>query len=222
MTNDNSTTRLVMLYPLWLRVWHWSNALLFVLLVVSGISLHFAGPQMPLIPFRTARSIHNVSGLLMCAGYLFYVINNFRSNNIRHYIPVWQGLVGRLVKQATFYGVGIFKGEHHPIPPTEAQKFNPLQQLTYVAVMFVAIPVLIITGVLLLVPEYAPEQFLGMGGLWPIAVLHYLIGIGLTAFLISHVYLITTGETLTHDLKKMIHGMEKIAVKKEDNHENPA
>jgi thiosulfate reductase cytochrome b subunit len=210
-----TTKQLLMLYPLWLRIWHWYNAILFLLLVSSGISLHFAGPESNLIPFRLARSIHNVSGLLMVVGYLFYCVNNIRSNNIRHYIPVWQGLLDRLIIQARFYGLGIFKGEHHPIPPTKEQKFNPLQQLTYVTIMFAAIPALILTGLLLLFPEYAPDQFLGMGGVWPVAVLHYLIGIGLTAFLISHVYIITTGKTVTHDFKKMINGLEEVVVHKE-------
>jgi thiosulfate reductase cytochrome b subunit len=219
MKTANTTVRLLMLYPLWLRIWHWSNALLFLLLVTSGVSLHFAGPDSALIPFRTARSIHNVSGLLMVAGYLVYLVNNIRSNNIRHYIPIWQGLVDRLIIQSKFYGLGIFKGEHHPIPPTENQKFNPLQQLTYVAIMYLAIPAMVITGIMLLMPEYAPDQFLGMGGLWPVAVLHYLIGIGLTAFLISHIYLASGGKTITHDLKKMIHGMEEIVVPKETQDE---
>ncbi len=203
--------KLVMLYPLWLRIWHWCNALLFLTLVVSGVSLHFAGPDSKLIPFDAARSIHNLSGLMIVVCYVTYLVKNVRSNNIRHYIPVWQGLVERLTIQARFYAVGIFKGEHHPIPPTEAQKFNPLQQLTYALIMYLGLPAMIVTGIMLLVPEAAPESFMGMGGLWPVAVLHYLIGIGLTAFLISHIYLASVGKTPTHDLKKMFHGMEEIA-----------
>jgi thiosulfate reductase cytochrome b subunit len=217
MKTTKSTTRLLMLYPLWLRIWHWINALLFLILVASGISLHFAGPEMSfLIPFGTARSLHNVSGLLLAGGYVAYLIYNVRSNNIRHYIPVWKGLFDRMIVQSLYYGVGIFKGAHHPIPPTEKQKFNPLQQLTYLAVMYGALPALILTGILLLVPELAPDQVLGMGGVWPVAIAHYLIGVGLAAFLISHVYIITTGETLSHNLKKMFHGLEEVTVEKEE------
>ena len=217
-----TSTKLVMLYPLWLRIWHWSNAALFLLLVISGVSLHFAGGNTPLIPFSTARSIHNVSGLLLVVGYLFYFINNLRSNNVRHYIPVLKGLVERLLIQAHFYGVGIFKGEHHPIPPTEQQKFNPLQQLTYVAIMYLALPIMMISGILLLMPDLAPDQVLGMGGIWPVALLHYLIAIGLTAFLVTHIYLATVGKTVTHDLKKMVTGLEEISVTKENHNENHA
>ncbi|MBF0358205.1 MAG: cytochrome b/b6 domain-containing protein [Magnetococcales bacterium] len=210
MKAANNTIRLVMLYPLWLRIWHWSNALLFILLVTSGISLHFSDPNMALIPFGLARTIHNISGVLMILGYLFFMTSNISSNNIRHYIPVWNGLLKRMIIQATFYGIGIFKGEHHPIPPTEKQKFNPLQQLTYASIMFLGIPAMIVSGILLLFPEYAPEQFLGMGGLWPVAVGHYIIGIGLAVFLIIHIYLATVGKTVTHDLKKMFTGLEEI------------
>jgi thiosulfate reductase cytochrome b subunit len=216
-----TTKRLLMLYPLWLRIWHWCNALLFLLLVSSGISLHFAEPDLTLIPFGTARSIHNVSGLLMVLSYLIYIVKNIRSNNIRHYIPVWEGLIERLIIQVKFYSIGIFKGEHHPILPTEKQKFNPLQQLTYVAIMYMAIPAMVITGIMLLVPEYAPDQFLGLGGVWPVAILHYLIGIGLTAFLISHIYIASVGETLTHNVKKMFHGLEEVVAQKEAQNDKP-
>ena len=31
-------------YPLWLRCWHWGNALLFVILLITGISMHYSKP----------------------------------------------------------------------------------------------------------------------------------------------------------------------------------
>ncbi|MBF0379937.1 MAG: cytochrome b/b6 domain-containing protein, partial [Magnetococcales bacterium] len=122
--------------------------------------------------------------------------------NIVHYKMRFAGLLPRLIKQAMFYGVGIFKGEHHPFPSTPHCKFNPLQQVTYIFVMFIAMPGLIITGLLFFFPQLAPEQFLEMDGLWVVGVLHYLIGVFLVTFMIGHIYLATAGERVTSEFKK--------------------
>ncbi len=65
------------LYPLWLRLWHWVNALLFFTLIVTGISLHYADIRAPLIPFNTARLLHNSGGILISLGYLGFLVANF-------------------------------------------------------------------------------------------------------------------------------------------------
>ena len=35
--------------PLWIRIWHWTNALLIITLAVTGASLHFADPDLTLV-----------------------------------------------------------------------------------------------------------------------------------------------------------------------------
>jgi hypothetical protein len=45
------------LYPVWLRLWHWLNALLFLTLVVTGTSMHFN--LNGLIPFDVAVPVHS-------------------------------------------------------------------------------------------------------------------------------------------------------------------
>jgi thiosulfate reductase cytochrome b subunit len=195
--------------PLWLRLWHWTNALLFLVLLVTGVSLHFATPEMPLIPFATARSLHNIAGIAISILYLPLIAANVFTGNGRQYLPRLKGFPGRLKRQQTFYARGIFKGEPHPFPMTPATKFNPLQQITYLAVIYGAMPVLIISGFLFMFPEVLPDRLLGMGGLWPVAVLHYLIGLFLTVFLIGHIYMATIGETVLSDLKMMITGWHK-------------
>ena len=59
----------------------------------------------------------------------------------------------------------MFKGEKHPFPVTEERKFNPLQKLTYVLAMYVAFPLLIISGIGLLLPEITITTFFGISGL---------------------------------------------------------
>lgn len=196
----------VELYPVWIRVWHWINALSFVMLIVSGLSLHFAGSSMPLIGFNNARILHNIFGILLSINCVIYLLATLTGNNAKHYKPQWKGLINRLNRQALFYGIGIFRDEPHPFPATIHCKFNPLQQMTYLGVMFIAMPLLILSGVLFFFPEVAPERFLGFDGVWLVGVSHYLIGLFLTTFMIGHIYLATAGETLFGEFKKMIVG----------------
>ncbi len=65
---------------------------------------------------------------------------------------------------------------------------------------------LIVSGFLFMFPEYLPDRLFGMGGVWPIAVIHYLLAVLLTVFLVGHVYMATVGETVLSDIKMMITG----------------
>jgi thiosulfate reductase cytochrome b subunit len=55
-----------------------------------------------------------------------------------------------------------------------------------------------------------PEMFAGfikaIGGLWVLATIHYILGALFAAFLIAHLYLATTGETIGENFKAMIFG----------------
>ncbi|RME31710.1 MAG: cytochrome B, partial [Candidatus Zixiibacteriota bacterium] len=62
-------SRRIYLYPLWLRIWHWSNALLFLVLIATGVSMHYASLDKPLVPFETAIAVHNVSGVALALLY---------------------------------------------------------------------------------------------------------------------------------------------------------
>ena len=39
----------VKMYPAWLRVWHWSNAILFIVLAYTGLRMHFGQRRGPII-----------------------------------------------------------------------------------------------------------------------------------------------------------------------------
>ncbi len=198
------------LYPRWLRAWHWLNALSFMVLIVSGISMHYANVDRPWISFELATAVHNITGLVLVGLYLAFVIGNLSSGNHRHYLPRMSGLFGRLFKQIGFYLVGIMKGEPHPFEASEENKFNPMQQLAYIGVMYVMMPILLISGLLLQIPELAPDRFLGAGGIWPMAVGHSVIGLLLTVFTAVHIYLGSTGATVTDFYKNMITGWHEV------------
>jgi len=202
-------TERIYLLPLWLRLWHWTNALLIIVLAITGASLHFAGPDMPLVPFSLARALHNVAGLALVAAYGFFVIANIVSGNWWQYVPKPGGFRHKVLWQMRFYIWGIFHGEPHPYPPTLENNFNALQQIIYWMVMYLAMPGLIITGLMFLTPQWAPDRAFGFDGLLPIAVAHYLIGLIIICFMLAHIYLGTTGLRVTSLFRMMITGWHK-------------
>ena len=115
--------------------------------------------------------------------------------------------------QAEYYLVGVFRGAPHPTRKTVLSKLNPLQKLVYLQLKLLVIPVVVVSGVLYLVYRYPARggmTGLSVDGLETIAVVHTAGAFLLVAFLIAHVYLITTGTTLTSNLRAMITGYEEL------------
>lgn len=196
----------IYLYPLWLRIWHWSNAALFFLLIVTGASMHYAKPGGLSIPFEISVAVHNICGISLSILYLFFVIMGVISGNIWQYLPKIHGMKDRMFRQIKYYLYGIFVDAPHPTHATLAEKFNPLQQITYLQIMYGLVPVIIATGWALFFPEHAPDTFLGGGGIWPVAVLHSIAGFFGALFMFGHIYLATTGSTPTANFKGMLTG----------------
>lgn len=196
----------VFILSLWIRLWHWANAILILLLILSGASLHFSDAALPLLPFAVAVKVHNVAGLALTAMYAVFVVGNIVSGNWWQYVPKPGGFLQRCWAQTRFYCWGIFAGEPHPYPPTPAANFNSLQQIIYWLIMYMLMPALIVTGLVFLWPEFAPKRAFGMDGLLPVAVLHYVLGVLITAFTIAHIYLATTGVRVTSLVRMMITG----------------
>ncbi|MDZ7639588.1 MAG: cytochrome b/b6 domain-containing protein [Bryobacterales bacterium] len=199
-------TRKLMLYPFWLRLWHWTNAGLFLVLIVSGLAMHYSTPANTLLPFQTSRLLHNTAGIALSFTYLYFVLGNLLSPNGKQYVPNRRELTEGMVKQLRFYLVGIFRGDPHPHRHSAIYKFNPLQKLTYLGIMYFAAPLVIVTGLVLLFPGMIPARLLNMTGILPVAILHSAAGFFVSLFLVGHIYLASTGDTVTENYRAMITG----------------
>ena len=195
------------LYPLWVRIWHWSNALMCVILLLSGMNLHFSSKEDPLVSFDTSIFIHNLAGVTMAALYVVFIVGNLVSHNGVHYKVRFRGFIPRFIAQLKYYGMGIFKGEPHPSAPTEECKFNALQQITYVGIMYGLVSLLVLSGILMLFPDSIPDKLLGTGTILPIAITHTILSYFIALFLVGHLYLATTGETPLSNYKTMLTGI---------------
>ena len=65
--------------------------------------------------------------------------------------------------------------------------------MTYVLAMYVAFPLLIISGIGLLFPEITITKFFGVSGLILTDILHITMGFFLSIFMIIHIYTCTLG-----------------------------
>ena len=196
----------IYLYPVWIRLWHVINALMFILLIITGISLHYASADTSLIPFNVSVGIHNVCAIILVINYGIYVIGNLVTNNGMYYSKWRKNLWPKLWKQFQFYAFGIFKGDPHPFPVTKKQKFNPLQKVSYVLAMYLGMPLLIISGIALMFPERISNTIFKISSLVFYDTLHLVIGFILTLFLVIHLYTCTLGEKPGTLFKSMING----------------
>lgn len=203
-------------YQAFERFWHWTQAALIILLGVTGFeihgSLHFFG-------FRQAVAYHSVAAIAFLILIIFAIFWHFTTGEWRQYLPTRR----HLRAQIDYYIVGIFRGAPHPTKKHVLSKLNPLQKLVYAGLKALVIPVMAISGILYLFYRY-PQRYevlsLNVGSLKAIAVVHTLGAFALVCFLIAHLYLMTTGTTMTSNLKAMITGYEDLPDSDPDPHES--
>lgn len=193
-------------YPVWIRIWHWLNGLMFLLLLVSGLSMRYSNPDYPLIRFDIAVSIHNFAGIIVTIAYFVFVIGNLVTSNGRFYTFKLREIFGQLKKQIIYYTFDIFKHEPSPFPLSESRKFNPLQKVSYVGAMYAFVPILIISGLGLLFPETIISRLFALSGIYLTDLVHIFSGFLLSVFMVIHIYFCTIGKTATSNFRSMING----------------
>lgn len=192
----------VYLYPLSIRLWHAINGFLFITLLLTGMINHFS-----IVNYHITAvfiKIHKVTGYLLTVAWCFYILYNAFSGNSHHYFFKRPFLIKEMIKQFNFYFHGIFGHKNLSFVASIEIKFNPLQQVVYLFIMYLFLPLLIVTGFVLLYPDKISFIFDGMSH--KVLVLHFILGFFSVFFIISHVYLCTTGRKLTDIFKGMFDG----------------
>lgn len=203
----------VYIYKMYERIWHWTQALLIISLMFTGFEIH---GSYEIIGFEKAIRYHNVAAISLIILIIFTIFWHFTTGEWKQYIPTAKNLRA----QINYYITGIFKNAPHPTRKTILSKLNPLQRIVYLGLKILLIPLMVVTGLLYLFYRYPYKggiASLPLNSLEPVAVLHTLGAYFLVAFVIVHLYLITTGHTLTSNLKAMITGFEDL---EDDNEEN--
>jgi thiosulfate reductase cytochrome b subunit len=194
----------ILLHPLIERIWHWFQALCIVMLIITGIMLHW--PEKFPGWFGWAVDIHNWFGWGAVIAFGVWLVYNLVTGRISHYFPKKGEIPGGMIAQAKFYGYGIFKHDPHPYAPSENNKFNPLQKIAYLQFQILFLPLLLFSGLVYMYPEMFKGLIDAIGGKTVLAVIHYLLGALFAAFLVAHIYLATTGETIGENFKAIVFG----------------
>jgi thiosulfate reductase cytochrome b subunit len=196
----------IYLYSKWVRVWHAINALSIIILIVTGISMHYSAKENSFIPFDLAVSFHNLFSGLLIFNYLYFIISNLLTKNGKAYQIKRNNFLKKLALQSKYYLIGYFKGDPKPFPISKEMKFNPLQQVTYSVTMYFLVPLVILSGIGMLFPESIIEKFTTATGIQLIAVFHTVIGFLVSLFLIVHIYVASVGKHPLRNYRSIISG----------------
>ena len=200
----------IYLHPLPIRIWHWVNAAAFIVLILTGAQIKM-GDRLNLFSFDIAVKIHSWLGFLLIANYFIWLVYYIVTLNIKIYIPPLHKPVEfakKALVQAKFYGWGIMVGDDNPHHPTFYNKFNPMQQVSYLMIMVLLIPLQLITGLFLWDPKLFGPVVNIIGGIQIADLVHVLLWIFFSAFIIVHFYLATLGHTPMAHIIAMFKGYE--------------
>ncbi|MCP4547885.1 MAG: hypothetical protein GY835_15590 [bacterium] len=199
-------TERTLIYSAWRRFWHWLQMLSITGLIFTGLVIHL--PDLfSFVSFRGALLLHGLLGLVLLAVFSLAAFYHFVSGKIRDFLPDPDGLAGRFTAQSVYYLRGIFRGDTHPFHKSARERLNPLQQVTYLVVLNILLPIQMLTGLALFFEFDWPASqpaFLPM--------IHTLVAWLFCTFTLLHVYMTTTGVTVTADMKSMIDGYHETAI----------
>lgn len=188
----------IYLYSKFERFWHWVQAILITLLLVTGFEVHGV---YTLFGFEEAVDLHATFGISWVILYVFIAFWLLTTGEWKQYIPTTK----RLFEVMRYYAFGIFRGEPHPVQKKREAKHNPLQRLTYLGLASVLIPIMLATGLL-----YYYYNEIGLSDLGVVANLHVAGAFLILMFYVVHVYMTTTGHSLTAHVQAMFTGWEEV------------
>ena len=200
----------VYLHPLPVRLWHWLNALGFVLLILTGVQIRYVD-LFGFMSFEAAVKLHNWVGFAVIANWFVWFVYYLFSERVTNYHPDLdpKAFFQRYFRQAGYYSWGYFQGDERPHKVQPQDKFNPMQKLTYQFVMFISAPVTFLTG-LMMWDVQRFEGLIGMvGGLRVVNTVHVLMFILFVMFIITHIYMGFLGAKPSSHYKEMVTGYEE-------------
>jgi len=197
------------IHPLPLRIWHWLNALIVIMLIVTGLYLRLHGiaalkPQDPVLLWHKVMGVAMIIVILM-----WFIYNIYRGNLKRHYGIKKKDVKGMFV-QARFYLFSIFTGGENPFKPSDDDKYNPLQKIAYDVTMFIFLPAQAVTGLFFMEIPPLRDYLLSVNLSGILGAIHVTFAYLLVLYLIVHLYMATLGKTFFSHTKAMIVGYKEL------------
>lgn len=203
--SGNNGMRPIYLYTRYERFWHWLQMILIAVLLLTGLEVHGV---YKLFGFEEAVAIHNFAGLTWLIAFAFFVFWVFTTGEWKQYVPTTK----KMLAVIRYYLIGIFKGEEHPVQKRKDAKHNPLQRITYLSLAALLLPLQMASGFLYWSYNSWQEWGIDFIPLEAVALIHMAMAFAILQFIIIHVYMTTTGHTVSAHLKAMITGWEDVPV----------
>jgi thiosulfate reductase cytochrome b subunit len=196
----------IYIYKTFERFWHWTQAILIFLLGFTGFEIH---GSISFFGFENAVKYHSLAAYLFIVLIIFAIFWHFTTGEWKQYLPT----SGHIKAYLNYYLFGIFNNAPHPTKKAVLSKLNPLQRIVYLGLKILVIPMIVTSGLLYMFYRY-PQRYgvdaLNIQSLKVIAIVHTAGAFLLLSFVIAHLYLITTGQTVTANLKAMLTGYEEL------------
>ncbi len=195
----------VRFHPLPVRIWHWANALIILVLIITGVELRFTDVKI-FFNYGFVAALHKCAGYFLTLSFFFWIAACHAAGGIaRNYVPSIRD-IRSIPAQVSYYTFGYFRGGPDPFRRSREAKFNVLQKIAYSFIMFVAMPLIIVTGILFgnIMVFYEAISF--FGGIRAIDAVHVIVGYVFVIYLIVHLYMATLGKRVTSHTKAMITG----------------
>jgi thiosulfate reductase cytochrome b subunit len=192
------------------RITHWIFTLSFFGLVLSGFAIilahpHFywgetgsiGTPSLFDLPLRTriggpsgwGRSLHFQSAWFAVLSGLLYAISGLLTQHFRkQFLPRRTDLSWHSMRAAVLDHLRFKR-------PVETDSYNFLQRLSYLAVVFLLFPLIIITGLAMspAITSVVPQMVTVFGGYETARTLHFFLADFLVLFLLVHVAMVILG-----------------------------
>lgn len=191
----------IKLYTRFERFWHWTQMALVLLLTLTGFEIH---GNFSLFGFENSVRLHNASAWSFMGLAVVSILFMLFSHQYVNFIPTTK----KLKEQIQYYTLGIFRKDPHPTTKSMFNKLNPLQRLIYAGLLILIFPVQIITGLVYMYYHY-PQNPIDAAGLEAAAITHTIGAFMVVAFILLHMYMTTTGHSVSSNVKAMITGFEE-------------
>ena len=200
----------IYVHPLPVRIWHWTNAAGFILLILTGVQIRYLD-LFSVISFKAAVELHNAIGFVLIANFFVWLGFYLFTDKIKVYHPELSPVkhFKASFRQLQFYGYGIFKGAANPHHISAYHKFNALQSVAYQIIMMLLVPLQFFTGLLLWDLKRFADWVDFFGGVRVVDTLHVLLFIFFTAFILVHPYLASLSTRPFAHFKAMVTGYEE-------------
>lgn len=177
-------------HPLWLRLIHWLNVPLLIIMIWSGILIYWANPAYGKIPEVLIKNFRLSFRLAEGMGWHFFIMWIFTLNGFLYLVFfILTGHWRRILPQKQTFKSAVpyllYDLRLRKTSPAFEGDYNPLQRLAYSGAISLGI-LAILSGWAIFKPVQLPWLTFLFGGYQGSRLVHFLCMAGLIFFIITH------------------------------------